>query len=334
MWAYLPALLCFLAFAAAALRERRRFSNAVLLGLSVALALGAWLFELHREHAALARGLAMVLIGLGVLGLVTLIWFLISNGLVMVRKEGTSLANLLSLLTGIALVGLLALVASTLVVDNRPLTVAAAGAAAASAYVGFLFFCFVGYAFLYGRLSFRRKADYVVVLGSGLVGGSTVSPLLASRLDKARAVHDRLSARGRTPMLLASGGQGRDEELPESHAMADYLLERGFPAELVVREDRSTTTEENLRFSKSLMEKATPGYRCVIVTNNYHVFRAALTARRLKVRGQVVGSPTASYFLPSATIREFVALLLAYRRTHLAVGLGFLLGAGTIWWLG
>jgi uncharacterized SAM-binding protein YcdF (DUF218 family) len=334
MWAYLPALLCFLAFAAAALRERRRFSNAVLLGLSVMLAVGAWLFELHREHHALARGLVLLLLGLGALGVLTLVWYLISNGLVMVRKEGARPANLLSLLAGVALLGLVALVTSTLVVDNRLLDVTAAGAVAASAYVGFLFFCFVVYAFLYGRLHLGRRADYVVVLGAGLAGGSTVSPLLASRIDKARAVHGRLSARGGRAMILTSGGQGPDEELPESHAMADYLLERGFPASLLLREDRSTTTEENLRFSKSIMEEATPGYRCVIVTNNYHVFRTALIARRVKVRGQVVGSPTASYFLPSATIREFVALLLAHRRAHLTFCLGFVLGAGAIWVLG
>lgn len=334
MWAYVPALVCFLGFAVGALRERRRFSNAVLLGLSLTFALAALLFELHRAHPALARGMVLLLVGLGVLGIVTLIWFLISNGLVMVRREGARPANLLSLLAGLALVGLLVLVAGTLVVHDRLLAVAAAGAVAVSAYVGFLFFCFVVYAFLYGRLRFRRRADYVVVLGSGLVGGSTVPPLLASRLDKAHAVHRKLSARGRRPMILTSGGQGPDEDLPESHAMADYLAERGVPGSLLVREDRSTTTEENLRFSKALMEEATPGYRCVIVTNNYHVFRAALTARRLRVRGQVVGSPTASYFLPSATIREFVALLLAQRRAHLAVCCGFLMGAGAIWWLG
>ncbi|MBY8881179.1 YdcF family protein [Actinacidiphila acidipaludis] len=334
MWAYLPALVCFLAFAFAVLRERRRFGNAVLLGLSLTLGLGAWLFELHREHHALARGLVLVLIGLGVLGVVTLTWFMISNGLVMVRKEGVSPANLLSLLAGIALLGLVALVAGALLLDNRLLQTVAAGAVAVSAYVGFLFFCFVAYAFLYGRLHYRRKADYVVVLGSGLAGGSKVPPLLASRLDKAQAVHGRLSARGRRPMILASGGQGPDEQVPESHAMADYLLERGVPASLLLREDRSTTTAENLRFSKAIMEEATPGYRCVIVTNNYHVFRAALLARRARVRGQVVGSPTASYFLPSATIREFVALLVAYRRVHLTFCLGFVVGAGAIWWLG
>jgi len=41
----------------------------------------------------------------------------------------------------------------------------------------------------------------------------------------------------------------------------------------------------------------------------YHVLRAALIAKKAKVKGQVIGSRTASYFWPSATIREFVAVL-------------------------
>ncbi|WP_327287312.1 YdcF family protein [Streptomyces sp. NBC_01198] len=335
MLAYAPALLCFLLFSAGVARERRRFGNAVLLGLTAVFTLGAWLFELHEDHPTLGRDLGIALVVLAGLGIVTLSWFLISNGVIMVRKEGTRPANLLSLLAGIALVSLLVLLITTLVLHNRTLAAVTGTAVALAGYVAFLFLCFVVYAFLYGRLNLRRrKADYVVVLGSGLVGGSTVSPLLASRLERARAVHRRLSRRGRNPVLLASGGQGPDEKLPESHAMAGYLVARGFPAELIECEDRSTTTEENLRFSKSIMEKANPEYRCVVVTNNYHAFRAALTARRVGIRGHVVGSPTAAYFWPSAMIREFAAIFLAYRRTNLAFCLLFFLGGGAIWWLG
>lgn len=334
MLAYAPALLCFLMFCAGVVYERRRFSNAVLLGLTVLFAVGAWLFELHRSHPVLGRDLGIALLVLVALGIVILSWFLISNGAVMVRKEGTRPANLLSLLAGVALVALLVLLGATLVLHDHILVAVTGTAVALTGYVAFLFLSFVVYAFLYVRLNLGRRADYVVVLGSGLAGGSAVPPLLASRLDRARAVHARLSRRGRQPVLLTSGGQGPDEDLPESHAMADYLVERGFPAELIEREDRSTTTEENLRFSRRIMESANPDYRCVIVTNNYHAFRAALTARRAGVRGYVVGSPTAAYFLPSAMIREFAAVFLAYRRTNLAFCLLFFLGGGSIWWLG
>lgn len=334
MVVYAPALLCFLLFCAGVVHERRRFSNAVLLGLTALFTVGAWLFALHRVHPVLGRDLGIALLVLAALGIVTLAWFLISNGVVMVRKEGTRPANLLSLFAGVGLVALLLLLLTTLVLHNRALLAVAGTAVALTGYVAFLFLCFVVYAFLYGRLNPRRRADYVVVLGAGLVGGSTVSPLLASRLDRARAVHARQSRRGRRPVLLTSGGQGPDEKVPESHAMADYLVERGFPAGLIEREERSTTTEENLRFSRRIMEDANPDYRCVIVTNNYHVFRAALTARRAGVRGYVVGSPTAAYFWPSAMIREFAAVFLAYRRTNLGFCLLFFLGGGFIWWLG
>ncbi|MFE6888346.1 YdcF family protein [Streptomyces sp. NPDC057694] len=334
MVSFVPSLVCLFLFCAGVVRDRRRVSNAVLLGLSVVFAGIALFLKLASEREELGRSLALALLMLAVLGVITLAWFLIVNGITMVRKEGRSPANLLSLGAGLALVALLALLGTALALHTHTLLVAAATAVALSGYVAFLFLCFIVYGGLYARLRIRRRADFVVVLGSGLIGGTTVPPLLASRLDRARKEHARLSRKGRRPVLVASGGQGPDEKLPESHAMADYLVAEGFPADLIEREDRSTTTDENLTFSKALMEKANPDYRCVIVTNNYHVFRAAVTARRTGVRGQVVGAPTASYFWPSAMIREFVALLVSYRRTNAALFLLVLLSGLFIWWLG
>lgn len=80
---------------------------------------------------------------------------------------------------------------------------------------------------------------------------------------------------------------------------------QGLPETLIAREDRSAGTEENLRFSRRIMEEAKPGYRCVIVTNNYHSFRAAVLARREGVKGQAVGCRTSGCLLPSAAFREF-----------------------------
>ncbi|MFD8064588.1 YdcF family protein [Streptomyces parvulus] len=334
MVAFVPSFICFILFCAGLVRDRRRVSNAVLLGLSAVFAVLALLWHVASERPQLGRDLAVALLTLAGVGVVTLAWFLIANGISMVRKEGRSLANLLSLGAGTALVALLALLITALVLHTHTLVVVAATAVALAGYVAFLFLCFLVYGSLYGRLRIRRRADYVVVLGSGLTGGTTVPPLLAGRLDRARKEHARLSRRGRRPVLITSGGQGPDEKLPESHAMAHYLVDQGFPADLIEREDRSTTTDENLTFSKALMERGNPDYRCVIVTNNYHVFRAAITARRTGVRGHVIGAPTAAYFWPSAMIREFVALLVAYRRTNAALFLLVLLSGLFIWWLG
>jgi uncharacterized SAM-binding protein YcdF (DUF218 family) len=57
----------------------------------------------------------------------------------------------------------------------------------------------------------------------------------------------------------------------------------------------------------------------VIVTSNFHVFRTAMIARRLGVRGEVTGARTAGYYWPSATLREFAAVFVSYKAVNLAV---------------
>jgi uncharacterized SAM-binding protein YcdF (DUF218 family) len=120
-------------------------------------------------------------------------------------------------------------------------------------------------------------------------------------------------------VLITSGGQGPRERLPEARAMADYLIRRGIPGDRVACEERSRNTDQNLRFSKAIMQERIPGYLCVVVTSNFHVFRAAITARRTGVNGQVVGSPTAAYFWPTATIREFAAVFLSHKAVNLGI---------------
>ncbi|MFB7469825.1 YdcF family protein [Kitasatospora sp. NPDC056184] len=319
MIAYAPAAFFFLLCGIGVLRDRRRFSNAVLLGIAVSLLALALLAELRRAPTLVIE-LAVALIALlPFVGTVALVWFLLSNGLTMIRKEGRRPANLLSLLAGLGILGLIGLFGAAVVTGSESIGILAATALLVVGYVSFLFVCFVGYAFLYQRHRPRTDVDFVVVLGSGLIGGERVPPLLASRLERGRDLYEKQAARGNPPVLITSGGQGPDEKLPESHAMADYLVERGFPAEHLEREDRSRTTEENLLFSKVIMEQARPGYRCVIVTNNFHAFRAALMARKTGVSGQVCGSPTARYYWPSATIREFAAVFLSHKVINLGI---------------
>ncbi|MDJ1643872.1 YdcF family protein [Streptomyces pakalii] len=332
MLAFAPAALLFLVFCVSVLLERRKFSNAVVLGLAVLCALGALLYRLVSSESPSVPYVVGALVALGAVALLVLVCFLFLNGVRMLRKEGRSPSNLLSLLAALAILGVVALLATAAAVRTPVLIGLATAAGGLALYFAFLFLCFVCYAFLYGRLRVRRKADFVVVLGSGLIGGSTVPPLLASRLKRGQAVHARLAKRGGSPVLITSGGQGPDEKLPESHAMADHLVAQGFPAELVEREDRSTNTEENLRFSKAIMEKAKPDYRCVVVTNNYHAFRAALTARRVGIRGQVVGAPTAAYFWPNAMLREFTAILVDYRQSNAAMCVIIVLGGVAAWY--
>ncbi|OZM71206.1 hypothetical protein CFN78_20580 [Amycolatopsis antarctica] len=299
-------------------QDRRRFRNAVLLGLGLVFLLMALIDDIQRLPASTAGTVATAVILLPLLTVLVLAVFLIANGVTMIRRESRSLGNLLSLLAGLGMIGLLILLAATQYTQNHTIAAVAIPALAALSYVGFLFCCYLGYAFLYGRLRIRPGIDFVVVLGSRVIDGR-IPPLLASRLDKAKLLYSTERASGAEPMIVTSGGQGTDEALPESHAMADYLLAAGVPETDVLREDRSTTTEQNLAFSHELMEQRKPGYRCVVVTNNFHAYRAAIMARKATVNGQVAGSPTALYYWPSATIREFAAVLMGHRMVNLGI---------------
>ena len=190
-----------------------------------------------------------------------------------------------------------------------------------AAYVAFLFVSYLLYSALYqwGTRRFGAPVSTVVVLGSGLGGGERVTPLLACRLERGRAVFDRSVEAGTGPILIASGGRGTDEKLSEAEAMSRWLLERGFPPDSLVREDLSTDTEENLANSAGLMRQWSAKGDVAVATSDYHAFRSEIIMRKAGIPGYTVGCRTARYYWPSATVREFVAILLEHSRLNLAI---------------
>jgi uncharacterized SAM-binding protein YcdF (DUF218 family) len=308
-------------FCLGVLRDPRSFSNAVLLGLCLALgALGAVERVAGSPHRVAARLLILGLALLLALAPFLVAVYLVLNGITMARRESIRPANMLSLLAGLAIFGLAGLMVVTLYVRDTELTLLSGITFLVSGYISFLLISYVIYAVVYGKITALRSADFVVVLGSGLAGGERVPPLLASRLDRGRQVYQALETRGKTsPLIIVSGGKGGDERLSEAEAMARYLIDHGVRQDRVVLEDRSRTTEENLRFSKAIMERSRARYRCIIVTSNYHVFRAAILARTIDVNGQVTGARTAGYYWPSAMLREFAAVFLRYKIINLAI---------------
>ncbi len=306
-------------FVAGVLRDPRSFSNAVLLGLALALgALGA-AHHLADTSGTVARLLEFGLAALVAFGPVLVAGYLVLNGFTMVRREGFRPANLLSLLAGLTIFGLIVFMLAALRTRSPDLTVSFVITVLLSGYISFLLVSYVLYAFLYGRITGLRRADFVVVLGSGLKG-DRVPPLLAGRLERGLRVHQALERRRKaSPVVIVSGGKGSDEQISEAEAMARYLTERGLPDDRLVLEDQSRTTEENLTFSREIMERSRPSYRCIIVTSNYHVFRAAIIARRLGVNGQVTGARTAGYYWPTAMLREFAAVFLSYKLVNFAI---------------
>jgi len=313
--------LVFAAFVVRVIVEPRSFGNAVLLGL--ALALGA-LGVVQRLAGAPGRPahLLLVLLLLAVaVGPLLIGGVLLANGVTMIRRESFRPANLLSLLAGTAIFVVIGLDVVADRAGDVELSLFATVANLVFGYVSFLLVSYICYAFVYGLVARTGGADFVIVLGAGLRPDGGVPPLLASRLERGREVWAALDRQAADfpPMLILSGGKGDDERRSEASAMAAYLVERGFPADRLLLEDQSRTTEENLVFSKAIIDDIRPGARVTVVTSDFHAFRAALLARRLGIRGQVTGARVAGYYRPSALLREFAAVFLRYRVVNLGI---------------
>ena len=163
----------------------------------------------------------------------------------------------------------------------------------------------------------EKDKDFLIVLGCGIRKDGTLTPLLKGRVDRARTFAAKQEEEtGRGIVYIPSGGQGPDEVISESAAMANYLRECGVPEERIRIEDRSTDTFENMKYSKEIIDRIDPDAKVGYATTNYHVFRGGLYARRLGMRAQGMGAKTRWYFWPNAWVREFVGILADHRKTQ------------------
>lgn len=174
-----------------------------------------------------------------------------------------------------------------------------------------------------------RHADTLVVLGAGLLNGHQIGRVLGSRLDTALA----LANQQKHPVtIIVSGGQGPDETISEAAAMAHYLQRHGFQGRLI-QENQATNTLSNLMYSQRLwMALPNQGGRVVVVTSDYHLFRARILAHQLGLRLPGQAAPTLWSYLPIAWAREFLAIIMLHPRLHRGV-LITLVGINVLWFL-
>ena len=162
--------------------------------------------------------------------------------------------------------------------------------------------------------------DFMIILGCGIRQDGTPTPLLRGRVDKALEFARRQKeATGKDLIFVPSGGQGPNEVISESESMKNYLLSKGISEERILMEDQSTTTFENMKFSKEKIMAIDPNAKIAYSTTNYHVFRSGLFARRVKMRAQGIGARTKWYFWPNAAVREFVGLLTQHRGKQILI---------------
>lgn len=161
------------------------------------------------------------------------------------------------------------------------------------------------------RATAQAGADYVIILGAQWKT-SGPSYVLQKRLDKAI---EYLNANPETKVIV-SGGQGYDEPISEAEGMKGYLEAAGIEPERILMEDASTNTTQNLIFSGELLNKSDDSV--VIITNNFHMFRALAIARKqgyTHVEGLSAG--TYPITVPNNLLREAFGVVKDFMANHL-----------------
>lgn len=134
----------------------------------------------------------------------------------------------------------------------------------------------VGFIAVYGQSdNVNYDEDAVIVLGAGIHGDRVTVPL-AMRLNTAIEYHRR----NPDAVIVVTGGQGYQETITEAEAMEKYLLARGVDPEKIIKEEKATSTNENMRFTKEILDKHFDGeYKSVVITNNFHIYRGVSIAK-------------------------------------------------------
>lgn len=157
-----------------------------------------------------------------------------------------------------------------------------------------------------GRANAVPKGDYVLVLGAGRKG-EVPSISLKSRLDKT----SEYLKQNKDTKVIVSGGQGEGESLTEAEAMKRYLINAGIAESRIIKEEKSTSTEENLKFSKSILEdlEKDQKYSLVLITSDFHAFRTEMLSKRVGLNIEVLPAKTPLYIYINYSIREYLAVI-------------------------
>ena len=242
--------------------------------------------------------------------------FLVISNIALIRHEGARPTNMLGIAAGVlaALVYLAIFALDSTFWDCE--NVFEVGASIAIPYlVNFCETVFIA-TVICGIVAARNKPrldkDYVIVLGCGIRADGTPTPLLAARTQRALDfAREQAAQTGAMPTIVCSGGQGPDEVVSEAESIAGHLREQGLDSAEMLLENKSTSTQENMEFSREVIrahfgETASRKPRIAYSTTNYHVFRAGTFALRAGLDAEGMGAQTKWYFWPNAFLREFV----------------------------
>jgi len=131
-----------------------------------------------------------------------------------------------------------------------------------------------------------ENIDCILVLGCFVKDDGRPSDMLHDRLTRSVELYDLKAA----PKLLMSGDHGR-EEYDEVAAMKQFAIDRGIPSEDVFMDHAGFSTYESIYRAKEIFQTD----KILIVTQEYHLYRALHIANQLGVEAYGVSSNYHTY---------------------------------------
>lgn len=155
------------------------------------------------------------------------------------------------------------------------------------------------------------NADAIVVLGAGINWDGSPSAILRDRLDTAIALYDE----GVAPKIIMSGDNA-DSSYNEVMAMTLYAESQGVSADDIFCDHAGVSTYDSMYRLRHVFNVE----RCVIVTQEYHLYRALYDAGSFGIGAYGVPSDNATYANMDsyerrevlARVKDFASALLNY----------------------
>jgi len=154
-----------------------------------------------------------------------------------------------------------------------------------------------------------KHADYLIILGAK-VNGETPSLSLKYRIDAAA----EYAKENKNTIIIASGGQGPGEAITEAEAIRRALVEKGIAESRIYLEDQSTSTYENVKFSKRFIPK--DAQLGIVVTNDYHLYRSIQIAEDAGLLVEGLPAKTPQVTKVKAYCREYLSVTKYYAEKY------------------
>lgn len=149
-----------------------------------------------------------------------------------------------------------------------------------------------------------NEIDCILVLGAG-IRENAPSPMLEDRLLTSVELYNNNNSESK---IVVSGDHGKIN-YDEVNVMKDYLIEKGISSENIFMDHAGFSTYDSLYRVKEIFKAE----KIVIVTQEYHLYRALYIAKNLDIDAYGIPANRREYmFQFKRDIREFAARIKDY----------------------